>query len=107
MMKVESMEHIEVRILDRDYTLAVEPDERQRLLDAVRIVDARMRAIREAGRVTGADRIAVMAALQLAHEWLGNDAVQQDPRTDPETIRRLREMTDTIDRELAQHQSPY
>ena len=65
------MEQIDVRILDRDYRLAVPAEEKDRLLDAVRVVDEKMRSIRDAGRVAGVDRIAVMAALQLAHELLG------------------------------------
>ncbi|MFN9773749.1 MAG: cell division protein ZapA, partial [Burkholderiales bacterium] len=55
------MEQIDVRILDRDYRLAVPADEKARLLDAVRGVDEKRRAIRAAGRVAGVDRIAVMA----------------------------------------------
>ena len=49
------MEQIEARILDRDYKLAVNPDEKSQLIDAVRIVDGRMRSIRDGGRVTGVD----------------------------------------------------
>ena len=68
------MEQIDVRILDRDYRLAVSPDQRERLLEAVAVVDGRMRALRDSGRVAGIDRIAVMAALQLANELLGAPA---------------------------------
>ena len=65
------MEQIDVKILDRDYRLAVSGETKPQLLEAVQIVDEKMRAIREAGRISGIDRIAVMAALQLAHELLG------------------------------------
>ena len=59
-------EQLNVRILDRDYRLACEPDEREKLLAAVARVDAEMQAIRAQGRVTASDRIAVLAALHIA-----------------------------------------
>lgn len=97
------MEQIDVRILDRDYRLAVPEDEKARLLDAVRMVDDKMRAIRDGGRVSGIDRIAVMAALQLAHELL--EASTTRPATeasrDTDSARRIRSLTEAIDAELA------
>ncbi len=68
------MEQIDVHILDREYRLAVDPDDRDRLLEASRLVDERMRSIRETGKVKGADRIAVMAALQIANDLLSAGA---------------------------------
>lgn len=63
-------ERLDVKILDRDYQLACLPDEKEALLTAVRYVDERMRSIRDGGKVSGTDRIAVMAALQIASELL-------------------------------------
>lgn len=68
------MEQIEVRILDRNFKLQVPAQERERLMRAVQIVDRKMRAIRDAGRAQGTDRIAVNAALQLVYEFLGREA---------------------------------
>jgi cell division protein ZapA len=93
------MEQIAVRILDREYKLAVSPDQRERLLEAVSMVDSRMRAIRDAGRVSGLDRIAVMAALQLAHEVLGA-AVPGSSTSTGDVIRRIRRVNEEIDAEL-------
>ncbi len=61
---------VTVRIIDRDYTVACEPNEREGLLEAARLLDLRMRDIRSANRMAGIDRIAVLAALNLAHELL-------------------------------------
>ena len=98
------MEQIDVRILDRDYKLAVTPEARPRLVEAVRMVDEKMRAIREAGKVSGIDRVAVMAALQLAHELLG--AQQPAPGSaSAETLRRIRKMTDDLDAEIRRQES--
>ena len=61
-------EPVSVRILDRDYTVGVEPDERDSLTAAARMLDARMREIRGNNRMAAVDRVAVLAALNLAHE---------------------------------------
>jgi len=65
------MEQIEARILDRIYKLQVPVQERDRLMQAVELVDRKMREIRDAGKAQGPDRIAVNAALQLVYEFLG------------------------------------
>ena len=56
-----------VRILDKDYYVSCEPDEEDELRASSQLLDQRMREIRQAGRVIGTDRIAVMAALNIAH----------------------------------------
>lgn len=61
---------VTVRILDRDYLVACEPGERDGLVSAAHLLDARMREIRGGNRMAAIDRIAVMAALNLAHEFL-------------------------------------
>ena len=63
-------EPIAVSILDREFLVACTPDERPGLVAAASLVDARMREIRTGSRTAAADRIAVMAALNLAHELL-------------------------------------
>ncbi|MET0509386.1 MAG: cell division protein ZapA [Burkholderiaceae bacterium] len=68
------MEQIEARILDRIYKLQVPVQERARLMQAVELVDRKMREIRDAGKAQGPDRIAVNAALQLVYEFLGRTA---------------------------------
>lgn len=63
-------EPVTVRILDRDYLIACEPSEREGLVSAAHLLDERMRDIRGDNRMAAIDRIAVMAALNLAHELL-------------------------------------
>ncbi len=98
------MEQIDVKILGRDYKLAVAEQEKTQLLDAVRIVDDKMRAIRDAGKISGVDRIAVMAALQLAHELLG-DRVAPGKAVNPELVKRIKKITDDLDEELKRQES--
>ena len=63
-------EPVNVRILDREYTVGVEPGERDGLTAAAHLLDARMREIRGSNRMAAIDRVAVLAALNLAHELL-------------------------------------
>ena len=98
------MAQIDVKILDREFRLSVADEDKPRLLEAVRMVDDKMRAVRDAGRVSGVDRIAVMAALQLAHELLGNDNSPVGPKS-AEMMSRIRKMTDALDAEIKRQES--
>jgi len=59
---------VNIKLLERDYRLAVAEDEKQLLIDAANKLDARMREIREQGKIHAADRIAIMAALEASLE---------------------------------------
>ena len=61
---------LDVTIMGRTYKVACSDDEREALLSAVTYLDRKMTEIKSAGRVAGAERIAVMAALNIAHEFL-------------------------------------
>jgi cell division protein ZapA len=93
------MEQLGVKILDREYKLAVKPEEKDRLVDAVGIVDEKMRSLRDAGKIVGLERIAVMAALQLAHELLGSQ-VPGATNTSGDLQRKIRRMTADIEAEI-------
>ena len=64
------MERVDISLLGRDYSLACLPSERESLLAAVRMVDQRMLTIKNSGKIAGNERIAVMAAIQIAAELL-------------------------------------
>src|SRR2546428_8594606 len=66
----EGPKTIEVNLLGRTYRVACDDDEREALMQAVAYLDAKMNEIHKAGKVMGAERIAVMAALNVAHELL-------------------------------------
>jgi cell division protein ZapA len=63
-----SSEPVNIRILDREYTIGVDPDGRESLMAAAKLLDGKMREVRGANRMAAVDRIAVLAALNLAHE---------------------------------------
>jgi cell division protein ZapA len=62
------MKQLEVQIMGQSYLLAAPEGGEQRLLTAVEKVDTAMCRIRDAGKVKARDRIAVLAALNLAFE---------------------------------------
>ena len=61
---------VEVKLLGRSYRVTCSDGEREALMQAVSYLDTKMNEIRKAGKVTGSERIAVMAALNVAHELL-------------------------------------
>ena len=64
-------EPVSVSILDREYLIACTPEERPGLIAAASLLDTKMREIRAGARSANVDRIAVLAALTIAHELLG------------------------------------
>ena len=95
---------------------ALEHSERAELQDAVAFLDRRMREIRDGGKVAGADRIAVMAALNIAHELLRARAQAGAPNATPGKARaaiddaaarrRIGAMQSAIDEALAGAERP-
>jgi cell division protein ZapA len=97
---------LDVSILGREYRVACKESERDELLQAVQFLDRRMREIRDSGKVAGTERIAVMAALNIAHEVLR--ARSGAPATggfDSTAIqRRISAMQTAIDRAMAEQE---
>jgi cell division protein ZapA len=65
---------LDVKIMGREYRVACTPEERDGLLAAVELVDNKMRDIAQRTKSTIAERVAVMAALNIAHEHLSGAA---------------------------------
>lgn len=63
-----SSEPVSVHILDREYTVGVEAGERSSLMAAAKLLDSKMREVRGSNKMAAVDRVAVLAALNLAHE---------------------------------------
>ena len=66
----DNQARVSVRILEKDYQIACPIEERSNLLDSAEFLNARMREIRDSGKVVGLDRIAVIAALNMANELI-------------------------------------
>ncbi len=69
-MSSESARTLNVTILDREFRVVCSEAERSELLDAVAYLDKKMHEIRDIGKVVTIERIAIMSALNIAHELL-------------------------------------
>ena len=107
---------LDVTLLGREYKVACKEAERAELLDAVAFVDRRMREIRDAGKTAaGVERVAVMAALNIAHDLLRErraastasvhaasvPSAQNAAIDDASVRRRIADMQSAIDQVLA------
>ncbi len=79
------MKQIEVQILQQSYLLTCPEGHESRLLDAVERVDTAMTRIRDAGKVRARERIAVLAALNLAFEIADREAADLAAGATPTT----------------------
>jgi cell division protein ZapA len=95
---------LDISILGREYRVACKESERDELMRAVQYLDRRMREIRDAGKIAGTERIAVMAALNIAHELLGSKSASGPANGfDSAGIqRRISAMQSAIDRAMAE-----
>lgn len=98
----EAVRPLSVRILEKEYIVACSPDERTDLLDSAEILNKSMREIRDGGKISGIDRIAVMAALNLAHEVLKLRA--RDTGADHETGHRIKALRERVESALEKGQ---
>jgi len=60
---VSSVAHVTIRILEKEYNVACPAAEKAELIASAELLNAKMREIRDSGKVVGLDRVAVMAAL--------------------------------------------
>jgi len=70
------MKQIDVQIMQQSYVLTCPDGQEERVLEAVRRVDEAMTGIRDSGKVRSRERVAVLAALNMAFDVLDRDAQQ-------------------------------
>ena len=90
---------ITVMILDREYQVACEPEERQSLLEAAHYLDEQMRQIRVNGRLMALERIAVMAALNMSDQLLKQNKAEEIRKSQVDN--RLQLLADKLDSALS------
>lgn len=61
---------LQINIMGREFRVACPDNEQKGLLEAVDYLNKKMNEIRDAGKIVGLERIAIMAALNIAHELL-------------------------------------
>ena len=78
----------EITLLGRSYVIACPPEEQDELNRAARYLDRAMHGIHSRGKVLGAEKIAIMAALNITHELLRH---VEERREDEANLSRLNE----------------
>ena len=68
--RADGAKTLDVTLLGRSYRVACNDEERDALLKAVAYLEGKMNDIKDSGKVAGTERVAVMAALNIAHELL-------------------------------------
>jgi cell division protein ZapA len=91
---------VSVKILDKEFQVACQPEEVDELSASARYLDKQMRTIRESGKVLGLDRIAVMAALNITHEFLHLRGEHSESSKDAD--RRIGELLGRLDRAISE-----
>jgi cell division protein ZapA len=90
---------VDVSIMGREFRVSCTDDEYEALMSAVSYLDRKMREIRDSGKVIGVERIAIMSALNIAHELLTTRTGGFDIG---DFKRRINSMQEQIDREIAE-----
>jgi len=96
-MTDKSATGITIHILDKEYMIACDEDERHDLQRSAEYLDKKMREIRDSGKIIGSDRIAVMAALNISHELLAQDGGGGTVKADISINTRIRSIQEKID----------
>jgi cell division protein ZapA len=92
---------VTVRIMGREYTVVCPPEEHEALVASADFLNERMTAIRKRGKALGAERIAVMAALNLARELLEMRGSEKVVPVDNAAIERVKQLRLDIDSTLS------
>lgn len=104
---MSNVKPVTVRILDKEYLISCDDSEREQLHTAVTFLNMKMKDVKDAGKIIGSERIAVMAALNIAHELLAYKRQNADyTKTIDKTLQRLRDKLDgalTSGKQLEMH----
>jgi cell division protein ZapA len=92
---------VTVRVMGREYTVACPPQEHEALVASADYLNERMTAVRRRGKALGAERIAVMTALNLARELLALKGHQALAPQNPEAVEKVRQLGLDIDYTLS------
>jgi cell division protein ZapA len=91
---------IDIKILDKEYRVSCPPEEQQALLASARFLNGKLDEIRAKGSIIGGERIAVMAALNLAHELVTGQDYQHGFNDLDSRVKTLQQKIDIALREI-------
>ncbi|MFN3593584.1 MAG: cell division protein ZapA [Thiobacillaceae bacterium] len=86
---------LDVAIMGREFRISCPEEEREALLAAVSFLDRKMREIRDTGKVIGLERIAIMAALNITHDYLAARPPAADDSAARSKVEQLNALLDT------------
>ncbi|MDA8782605.1 cell division protein ZapA [Porticoccaceae bacterium] len=89
---------LKIRILDKEYQVNCKPEEREALEYSAQLLNEKMQEIRHSSHIIGVERIAVMAALNLAHDLI---RTQDDAQQDASASNLLQSMDSKLDSALS------
>lgn len=95
---------VSIRVLDKEYMISCSEDEKEALLESARVLNERMRQVRDSGKVLGTERMAVVTALNVIYE-----STQERHRLESHaasTAAEIRRIEDKIGRALAGSRRP-
>jgi cell division protein ZapA len=98
----DNQARVSVRILEKEYHITCPHEERSDLLDSAEFLNLKMREIRDSGKVVGLDRIAVIAALNMANELIRFR--NRDTNLDSDVGGRLRILRERVESALEKGQ---
>lgn len=91
---------LKVSILDKSYEITCSEDQAEALKASALHLDERMRQIQSSGKAVGLDRVAVVAALNIANDYLSNERLHR------ETIQRIDALSEKVGQALREQEPP-
>lgn len=91
---------LNIKIMDKEYRVSCPADEQESLLASAEFLNVKLNEIKGKGSIIGAERIAIMAALNLAHELLNNQAFKDRYEDMDDRVGNLQEKIDIALREI-------
>jgi cell division protein ZapA len=90
---------VQVKILDKEYQVNCPPADQEALIKSARYLDENMRKIKDRGNIHGAEKIAVMAALNITHDMLRKNRMINETRQ--ETTQQVKGLEDKIENAIS------
>ena len=87
---------LKIRILDKEYQVNCQPHEREALQNSASLLNEKMDEIRRGSHINGLERIAVMAALNLAHDLIRSNQSAQENSAANATLRSMSTKLDSV-----------
>jgi len=97
---------VTINLLGREFRVGCPEGEERQLMASVDYLNKKLKEVRDTGKVVGNERIAIMAALNIAHESLSNTGKGSAGYDSASVKRRIASMQETLDAALAVDQDP-